>query len=189
MNNFEDKNEMSMEDILASIRKYVADDISDSNEQQSSTLVNSTEEKTPGEAIIKLNESQIINDKVSSETYPSFSGGKTTNNVLDMGSNDDNAVYNEAKVHESEANIANSEQEKSISKKGNPFNKLSSTLKEYGKPKNNNDQIEQKVASLTLDKFFSDIATHAIETWVKNNLESVAQEIIEREIRKIKNNN
>jgi cell pole-organizing protein PopZ len=169
--------DMSMEDILASIRKYVTDDASASN----SSSVGSTGKNE--DMTIKLEESQIVKSgprKINEKTEDSHALSEevpvtyTQSSSLSQGVADSPKNRQDMDLHTS-TTISGI----NATKTDGPFNRLASALKAYGKP-------ERK--SPTIDEFFEEIATLLIKKWMDNNLPSITERIIEKEIEKLKGN-
>ncbi len=179
MNNFNDnKNDMSMEDILASIRKYVAED---DNKQTSETdSGNHASENLPNsessDSIIRLNESQIATPE-----------GEIQESQENLVKNNENKNYN-SETYSEVSTLSMNTVDTSTSSKESPFNKLANALNTYGKNKTQNKKdTTQEI--LTIDKFLKNLATPIIEKWVSNNISKIVEEVVDREIQKLKNNN
>jgi cell pole-organizing protein PopZ len=149
--NNSNEGEMSMEDILASIRKYVADteDPVQSNSNEYSNNQNSG--SSNNSVVINLEKSQIALQPTEETKYKQ----EQINNKPNNSSN--------------KADI-------------NPFGKLTNALKAYGKHK----EEENKSTQLTLDKFLENIATPAIKEWIEQNMARIVEEVVNREIEKLK---
>lgn len=186
------RDDMSMEDILASIRKYVADDDIKKSQQQNGTIEQASltrnhdisNNDNSDDTVVKLNESQVVLENIDNDYQ------------------DDNTIIAESTKHNqnyeppisytevsslSSSVVTNNENEAA----GGPFNKLANALKAYGKPRmNNNDSINSKNTEdknmLTIDKFLESIATPIIEKWVANNITKIVESAVDREIEKLK---
>ena len=174
MSNFNEKRQsedMSMEDILASIRKYVSDE---EGKTTSSSEENQVEEHDdlpiPAENVIKLSESNVI----SEERQP----------TIKLHARNEN--YN-PDTYEEKSTLAMEVDTPHVVKKqsGGPFDKLADALKSYGKPK---EKVTKQagISDITLEQFLSEIAARVIEDWAEKNLRKISEEIVVREIEKIK---
>jgi cell pole-organizing protein PopZ len=147
--------EMSMEDILSSIRKYVSEE----DEKRESTLSN-PEKDYREEQVIKLQEENVIsNHEPVRKTEPVFSYPETP--------------AEPAKVAE-----------KPI-RKSNPFGQLTEALNSYGKAKPKQEAKSDTFAP-TINEFFLSVTERIIEKWVKENLQGIVEQIVVREIEKMK---
>jgi cell pole-organizing protein PopZ len=157
----DNQEEMSMEDILSSIRKYVSegDDKSQVDQQQEKEACCSDEK------VVELSESYVVHedDKLPVSKVAS---------VADIPIN-----YEE--VSTLSKNVFNEK-----GKMPGPFDQLTNALNAYGK--NKSDAGKQSKVGLTVDQLFSSIAEKVIEKWVDENLRSIAEGIVLREIEKIK---
>ena len=169
--NFSSRNpeeDMSMEDILSSIRKYVSEESERkaSNEQPTQEIDN-----TPGtpERVIRLNASQLVSDdepeKVPEKKYEAP------------------ATYNErSSLSTSVVDTIEQEENTVSTKKVGPFAQLANALNSYGKAK-----VEKKTEnSLTVDQLFTCIAERAINDWIEKNMSDIVEQIVAREIEKMK---
>ncbi|MDR0552761.1 MAG: DUF2497 domain-containing protein [Holosporales bacterium] len=152
------QDDMSMEDILASIRKYVSDDEAKRGQSQKGDLGNNAYRGASADSIspdivVKLEENQIVEEE---EEVPK--GGHNFYEIPDEF------------LHRKEG--------------GNPFNRLSSVLKSHPKT---SKKAADKTKTVTVDNFLRELATSMIEEWIDNNLEKMVIYIVEREIEKIKN--
>lgn len=170
--NYTNKNtddEMSMEDILSSIRKYVSEDKeSESNQDEhKEKMTGEPEYDVAKDNVISLNETQIVPDE--SKTTPTAPKSESL-------------VYHEkstlsAGVTTSDGTIPQ--------KKSSPFEQLTNALHSYGKNKLNKAQSNFS-GSRTVDQLFSEIAEKVIQQWVDSKMESFVEKIVMREIEKIK---
>ncbi len=162
--------EMSMEDILSSIRKYVSEEDEKRNTPSSSNTsetgmdafsnINSTNNM---DSVIKLDESNIVSPE-------------STKEVISTPVNTEQPITYEEKSSLSK-NVH--KEEKPIKK--SPFGQLADALTSYGKKSS-----EQKTNSPTVDQFFTAIAENVIEKWVNENLHKLVEKIVLREIEKMK---
>lgn len=164
------KDDMSMEDILASIRKYVADDDVKQSQEQTEQEVSMHENFSTGSPIIKLNESQIIDNDNSDQPQKTQESDENPVTYSEVGTLSMNTVA----PHSESGNE-------------NPFNKLTNALNSYGK--NKEEKRKNLSNTMTIDKFLESIATPVIEKWVQNNISRIVEEAVDKEIQKLKNNN
>ncbi len=179
MTNFDDRDnkDMSMEDILASIRKYVAeDDINKASSESKDDKNVVKNEYDSDQTVIKLDESQIISE--DSKEIPTTINSDSTYSPTSSNP----ATYTEvSSLSASVVNVPNSENKRS----DNPFNKLATALKAYGRPHETPAKSPRK-ESLTIDKFLENIATPLIEKWINDNLNQIVEQAVDREIQKLK---
>jgi cell pole-organizing protein PopZ len=159
--NFQDKNsneEMSMEDILSSIRKYVSEEDNSKKPQPSAS-----QQPYEKETVINLEKSDVVDDNFKEaplEQEEDHTSLQTYNESSDLIEN----VY-------------------STKKKAGPFDKLTEALNSYGRDKT---KTEKKNGSLTVDQLFRTIAEQLIKEWLNKNLDTIVEEMVLREIEKIK---
>ncbi len=160
--------EMSMEDILSSIRKYVAEDKSDENQEESrDASLGAADNDVSKDNVINLNESQVIQEQVVAKPEPKAS---------------DSQVYKEKSTLSTEV----VDPEPSIvRKRPSPFEQLTNALNSYGKNKMTKEKANI-AGSRTVDQLFSEIAEKVIQQWVTSNMEKFVEKIVMREIEKIK---
>ena len=160
--------EMSMEDILSSIRKYVSEDKSDEhNEENKDGVSEEIDNDAEKDNIISLSESQIVRDKIEVQPEPKES---------------DTQVYSEKSTLSAE--VVNPEPT-IVRKKTSPFEQLTNALNAYGKNKVARER-SNTAGSRTVDQLFSEIAERVIQQWVDTNMEIFVEKIVMREIEKIK---
>lgn len=162
--------EMSMEDILSSIRKYVSEDNKESNGNHEDCVEETRsqpEYDVTRDNVISLNESQIIQDKGDEQP-------KITKS--------DSQVYNERSSLSME--VVNPDQTTPM-KKLSPFEQLTNALNSYGKNKATKAQVNT-AGSRTVDQLFSEIAEKVVQQWVDSRMEEFVEKIVMREIEKIK---
>ena len=161
MVNFSDKNEeMSMEDILASIRKYVSEE----DEAKKENKPTNQKDVSESDNVITLDQSHI------SEEEPST--------AIELP----HIPEQNQEFYEEKSTL--SEQVSESPSRKSPFGKLADTIKTYNKKAEQN--IHQNASQLTIDKFLSEIAAQVIQKWVDANLRNIVEEIVMREIEKIK---
>lgn len=171
MTNFNDrKDDMSMEDILASIRKYVAED--DSKQSSEVDAEHHVSEDFPNsDSVIRLNESQIASSEEEMQE--------------NLANNNEKEIYNSETYSEVSTLSMNTVDTPPPSRES-PFNKLADALNTYGKnkPQSKKDTTQE---TLTIDKFLENLATPIIEKWVANNIFKIVEQAVDREIQKLKN--
>ncbi len=160
--------EMSMEDILSSIRKYVSEE--DERKETDSSISKHSEEEHDNDtdSVIKLQESNIVSP-ISVE------------NSADISPTESAVSYNEKSTLSE--NVVNTPQP--IIKK-NPFGQLADALTSYGKNKNSLKSQGKKESSPTIEQFFTAITEKMIEKWIKENLNGIVEKIVIQEIEKMK---
>ncbi|MDR2074850.1 MAG: DUF2497 domain-containing protein [Holosporales bacterium] len=151
--------EMSMEDILASIRKYVTNGDGNDSQQNEQPQQDAAPYVNGEEIVIDLEKSQVTDQKA-----------------------DESMLLNEH-VTENSSKVIFSESTSNINVPVNPFGKLTNALKSYGHPKEQNRQPEY----LTIDRFLRDLAMPIIEKWLNDNLERIIEKKVDENIEKIKN--
>ena len=160
--------EMSMEDILSSIRKYVSEDKSEENPEENRDEISIKQDNDVGkDNVINLNESQIVRGQIDEKPELKVS---------------DTQVYSEkstlsAEVVDPAPPIAK--------KKPSPFEQLTNSLNSYGKNKIAKEKADI-AGSRTVDQLFSEIAEKVIQQWVDSHMEAFVEKIVMREIEKIK---
>ncbi len=160
--------EMSMEDILSSIRKYVSEEDEKKNADSSISQHNEEEHYNDTDSVIKLQESNMVSP-ISVES----SG--------DIPSEESVISYSEKSTLSE--NVVNTPQ--SIIKK-NPFGQLADALSSYGRNKISSKTQDKKESSPTINQFLTDITEKMIEKWINENLNDIVEKIVIREIEKMK---
>ena len=156
--------EMSMEDILSSIRKYVSED-QDNQQEEKPKEERQEEHSTSQESVISLKADQVVSKEMPSEQ-------------VERRENKNEAVYQErSTLSEGLANEA----PEIKPKRQSPFEQLTNALNAYGKNKR-----ETGIGAKTVEQLFSEIATQIIQNWVDKKMESFVEKIVMREIEKIK---
>jgi cell pole-organizing protein PopZ len=159
MTNFDKDNrndDMSMEDILASIRKYVSGD-GENNQSKGEQKQDTSVDINQDEVVINLEKSQIADP--------------STKNI------DPKEV-----VEKELSNVMYTKSETLVSNTNNPFERLTNTLKECDFPK----KQDKNHKMLTIDKFLEQLATPMIEKWLDSNLEQIIERVVDKEIEKLK---
>lgn len=158
--------EMSMEDILSSIRKYVSEE--DEKKNSNSDTDSHAENTIYGndlDSVIKLQESNIVSPETESN--------------ISVKEKEEPVVTYEEKSTLSE-NVVNSP----APSRKNPFGQLADALNSYSKSKSSSKPQEK--SSPTIDELFTSIAEKVIEKWVNENLNNIVEKIVVREIEKMK---
>lgn len=163
--------EMSMEDILSSIRKYVSEEDEKKNTESSISQPIEEEHYNGVDSVIKLQESNIVSPTsvVSSE------------NPVNINTKEPVISYEEkSTLSENVVNIPESKIRK------NPFGQLADALTSYGKNKASSKHQDKKESSPTIDQFLTSITEKMIEKWINENLNDLVERIVTREIEKMK---
>ncbi len=158
--------EMSMEDILSSIRKYVSEEDERKNTDSIISQHNGEEHYNDTDSVIKLQESNIVSP---------------VENSADIPSEESVISYNE-KSTLSES-VVNAPQ---LIVKKNPFGQFADALTSYGKSKISSKSQDKKESSPTIDQFLTAISGKMIEKWINENLNDIVEKIVIREIEKMK---
>ena len=170
--------DMSMEDILSSIRKYVSDEDDKKSDKNESLDQNMNFE----DVFINLDESQIASDDEAEEDCFDESRQRE-----EHSSHSQNIEREPVVNHVVEPQHASSAQNAQKKVSGSAFNKLADALKSYGK---NDVQKEEKSflknKDVTMTQFLTAVSGKIIEDWAEKNLRKIVEEIIVREIEKIK---
>ena len=156
-------NEMSMEDILSSIRKYVSEDKEPEKQENDESGIKAPESEE--DEVITLGADQLVEDKQGIE-------------IKGQKPKEDTAVYAERSTLS--ASVSPIENGKTP-RKPSPFEQLTNALNAYGRNKKTNT-----VGAKTVEQLFSEIATQIIQAWVDNKMEAFVEKIIMREIERIK---
>ncbi len=161
------KQDMSMDDILASIRSYVSEGQVYSKNDDASFLSTeeTTEKKSYDPEVIQLTDEVIPIETISMQsTSPSFSSIKP----VEKSSMDRNPMYPNPQP------AANFFQ--SIKNTDNPFNRLQNEIVAN----------TQTPTSLSSDELFSQLATPLIKNWLDQNLQKIVESIVEKEIERMR---
>lgn len=160
--------EMSMEDILSSIRKYVSEEDEKNNSSSNDQLKESI--PSDGDAVIKLRESNIVSPIDSTSTQQ--------NSEIHIKS----PLTYEEKSTLAESVVAPVEK----APKKSPFGQLADALSSYGRNKASAKAEEQKRSSPTIDEFLTKISERLVEEWINKNLNNIVTKIVIQEIEKMK---
>ena len=166
MSNFKQEEEMSMEDILSSIRKYVSED---ENGKTGSYLQDDypigTEEpkrdtKKNDDDVISLGQEDVADVTIGSDSVV------VPNNI---GDSQQSANVDTKKVHISQTSE-------------NSFNKLAEALKSFGKQK----KTSELSLNMTVEQFFRSVIENYLQKWMDANLKKIVDDTIRREIERLK---
>lgn len=166
MSNFKQEEEMSMEDILSSIRKYVSEDESGKvgSYPQDDYSINTEEPKRDtkknDDDVISLGQEDVANVTIDSDSVI------VPNNI---DSNQQSAGIDTKKVHISQTSE-------------NSFNKLAEALKSFGKQKKNNELS----LNMTVEQFFRSVIETYLQKWMDANLKKIVDDAIRKEIERLK---
>lgn len=169
-----------MEDILASIKKYVATDEAAASRQKQPAPVEPDD-------IIQLSKGDVVEEEKepSFDDIPVYSATYEEEEVYrepgSVSSSEDYALHNFTEQHKPQTTLP---QERATS----PFAKLTDALKSYGATSEKKDKAgSKKQTSRTVDELFGEIAERIVQEWVDKNLERIVADIVNAEIEKIKN--
>jgi cell pole-organizing protein PopZ len=144
--------EMSMGDILLSIRKYVSED----NER--GTAASQDDGQDYGEEIRLGADNEIIEHQSDPREF-----GEATNS--------DGCLAEE-------------------NKREGPFDKLTEALRSYGKSGEKNHQTSGvyggDAAATAVHQLFVSVASDLVNHWIKQNLMDITEELVKREIERLK---
>lgn len=187
--NYSDTNrddEMSMEDILSSIRKYVAEEGEKNAPQHLMPQTQQTERPSEetispsiSEPVIRLSESNIVSEDMPNEQVSA---------VPQKASYEDKATYQERSslsmsVTSGETSSQKSDNIISKAKRPGPFDQLTKALNSYGRKK---DVEQAKPTGVTVDQLFSTIAERIIQKWVDDHMNEIVEKLVMNEIEKMK---
>jgi len=175
--------DMSMEDILSSIRKYVSEeDISKSNKFTSSP--NETKDIINNDKVINLDASSvfqqdnddIINSNTKSNTIES--DVLQQYNIDNLMNNNNNNIIKDNNINSSNNKELNGQENSS------PFNKLAEALKTYGKQKK--VKMSDLNYNMTVEQFLRTIVESYVQKWMDENLKKIVEQIVLKEVEKLK---
>lgn len=180
MGGFNKKDEdMSMEDILSSIRKYVSEE--DVSKINKNTL-------TPNDQQNIINNDKVINLDASNilPSNAALPGGtmsiqdnndKIKQSIIETESNQQYSIDSFNTNNNSNNNTENNAGQNS------PFNKLAEALKAYGKKK---DKINDLNYNMTVEQFLRTIIESYLQKWMDENLKKIVEQIVLKEVEKLK---
>ncbi len=172
MANFKDE-EMSMEDILSSIRKYVAE------EDNSKQNPHATDYPAPHEGS-NSNPSMGLEDNVI--TLEQEDVADTSDRVPTSANVDNTQDHFDNLFNDGEGDIKNSSDNELHKNISSPFNKLAEALKTYGKHKRNSELN----LDMSVEQFFRTVIENYLQKWMNANLNRMVEDIIKREIDRLK---
>ena len=178
MTNYKKDEEMSMEDILSSIRKYVADEKNtDSFDKHENGIV---QDQYPSEQYDT--QSREDNDDVitlGQEDVAEQSGGtghiSDDNIVLGNSTTDFNNLNAEDTTVGAYSGATDRNRE-------SPFNKLAEALKTYGTRKKSTELS----IKMSMEQFFRTVTENYLQKWMDANIKRAVDEIVRKEIEKLK---
>jgi len=174
--------DMSMEDILSSIRKYVSEeDVSKSNSKFASS---------PNEQHDIINNDKIINLDASS-VFPQENNDNIKQNTTEpdpLQHYDIDNLINNNNINNNKNNASNVAENtitnQNDSGQNSPFNKLAEALKAYGKQKKG--KINELNYNMTVDQFLRTIVENYVQKWMNENLKQIVEQIVLKEVEKLK---
>ncbi|MBQ9440946.1 MAG: DUF2497 domain-containing protein [Alphaproteobacteria bacterium] len=179
--------DMSMEDILSSIRKYVSEeDVSKSNKFASSQ--NEQQDNMNNDKVINLDASNIFpqNNDDNIKTGTIEPDPLQNYDIDDLINNNSNSTFNKRKNsvnnNSIEDGIISSQNE---SGQNSPFNKLAEALKAYGKQKKVKTTSELSY-NMTVEQFLRTIVESYVQKWMNENLKKIVEQIVLKEVEKLK---
>jgi cell pole-organizing protein PopZ len=166
--------DMTMEDILASIRRYVSDENkkNDCPEEENTKIEFDTLGKD--EDVIELSSDSLIENHAE---------------VVDLSKREVVSKETEVPLTYSEKSTISREvvdqepMEPRQRREGRPFEKLTEALKMYGKPK---EDTSCKRRIISIEEFLISVIRPVIEEWIERNMPKIVEESIEKEIQKMK---
>lgn len=172
MSNFKQEEEMSMEDILSSIRRYVSEDEGgkvNPYSQDSYPIVaeepKSNKKKDTDDDVISLGQEDVADVTIDSDSVI------IPNNV----ENDQQSVnVDTKKMHINQTHVSQTSE--------NSFNKLAEALKSFGKQKKTNELS----LNMTVEQFFRSVTESYLQKWMNANLKKIVDDAIRREIEQLK---
>ena len=187
--------DMSMEDILSSIRKYVSEeDISKSNKFTSSPNVfpqgnNTQQDNINNEKVINLDASNVFpqenNDTITSSNVESDPLQNYDIDNLTKSTNNNTFSKNNNGPSNNIEDIINNNT--NVSGQNSPFNKLAEALKSYGKQKKS--KTSELSYNMTVNQFLRTIVESYVQKWMDENLKKIVEQIVLKEVEKLKSEN
>jgi cell pole-organizing protein PopZ len=169
--------EMSMEDILSSIRKYVSEEepkiVSDQSDNGESGSYDDEVVSQFSEPIINLDQSNVLDREEPSVgvVYHKSSSATSVRN--------DSLRYNE------QSDLSEEIVTSSNNKAAGPFDKLTDALRSYGK--SNVGSVEKKGNEAEfIYNFVKSIIEDRIDKWIESNMWIIAEKAVKDEIEKMK---
>ncbi len=171
--------DMSMEDILSSIRKYVSEeDISKSNKFTSSP--NENKDIINNDKVINLDASSVFSqdndDNINNVKTSTIESDTLQNyNIDNLINSDNNIIKNN--------NVDNNKELNGV-ENSSPFNKLAEALKTYGKQKKG--KMSDLNYNMTVEQFLRTIVESYVQKWMDENLKKIVEQIVLKEVEKLK---
>ncbi len=179
MANYKQSDEMSMEDILSSIRKYVAD------EKHTDTLETSENSERADQPNDEYNtsdsnfEDNVITLGQEDVADHSVTAKRASDDDIVLGASTTDTNYNNLSPEE---NPASSYSRAVEGNGGSPFNKLAEALKTYNSRKKN---IELNL-KMSMEQFYRTVTENYLQKWMDANLKKTVDEMVRKEIEKLK---
>lgn len=195
INNFEETEEMSMEEILASIRKYVSDDSHAVINHSLKTSADHQHPKKYDDDVLVLTDEVIEIDMPKAPEFQSNSTAESsfdtkrwnnqdhssepTRSIKDVNFSDDSfAKPTPSSSEEIPTKIGISE--KTLSDTANAFSRLTEFSKNPMQPNNPGNSN-----TITLDHLISELARPMIKQWLDTHLALLVETLVSKEIEKI----
>ena len=173
-----DDEEMSMEDILASIRRYVADEAPSEQMDRSSSSYNQEAafqerrpyQQTHEDPSFDASTPEVIHltERREAAPVPSFADTMDQNSRLDPKFTSETLVSEKAQTVSSQA-----------------FSRLADATRPQTPPSFKATSPSSGGNSLTLDHLISELARPMIKQWLDNNLPSLVESLVNKEIERI----
>lgn len=194
-NNFEETEEMSMEEILASIRKYVSDDSHAAINHSLKTSADHQHPKKYDDDVLVLTDEFIETNMTKA---PEFQNNSTTESAFDTkrwnnqdlpsepsrGTNDlnfsDDSFVKPIPSPREEIPTKTEVSGKTLSDTANAFSRLAEISKN---PTQQNNQASS--STITLDHLISELARPMIKQWLDTHLTLLVETLVSKEIEKI----
>ncbi|MDR0640584.1 MAG: DUF2497 domain-containing protein [Holosporales bacterium] len=175
--------EMSMEDILLSIRKYVAEEVADSPEKINGDELDFRQSQAyqSGLSSGSIDDDNVIS--LSEDYVVTNAGVMPPSGAIDLPPPQTQAAFDQ--IRYTEQSDLDEDLTNIAPKKSGPFDKLTDALKSYGKEKGSSGS-KKNIEKEVMCKFFEDIATEVIKQWIANNLREITTELVAAEIEKLK---
>ena len=177
--------DMSMEDILSSIRKYVSEeDISKSNKFTSSP--NENKDVINNDKVINLDASSVFpqdnDDSISNNTKSNTIESDILQqyNIDNLMDNNNNNIIKDNNINSS----SNNNRDVNGQENSSPFNKLAEALKTYGKQKK--VKMSDLNYNMTVEQFLRTIVESYVQKWMDENLKKIVEQIVLKEVEKLK---
>ncbi|MDR1288792.1 MAG: DUF2497 domain-containing protein [Holosporales bacterium] len=169
--------EMSMEDILSSIRKYVSEDglprNEGSGEKDDDNSDHVSDDQDPALNVINLGMDHVVGHSASPAT-PNIGSHRNQGDSLRFSEQSD--------LSEEVITIPQQPSLKQRSGPG-PFDKLTDALRSYGK---NRPKDGEKTEMETVFGFVRSIVEEKVDKWIEDHMQSTVEEAVLREIERIK---